>query len=238
MLFKKNKSKTTNFYCFSPPVMIATVLIELSLMLFVLFRNRLNKLQKLVAATLFFLAAFQAAEYALCLGFGDPFMWSRAGFVFISTLPPLGLHILYTISKKKEDKLLWSAYISMVLFMLFFVFWKDAFNGQQCTGNYVIFDIDSGYNVAYGAYYYGWLAAALFLGNKWRKEFTDKLTYRAKAIKWLMVGYCVFLVPTAIAAVLHPPALEAIPSVMCGFAVIFAIILVSKVYLPIIRSSK
>lgn len=238
MLFKKNKSQTTNFYCFSPPVMIATVLIELSLMLFVLFRNRLNKLQKLVAATLFFLAAFQAAEYALCLGFGDPFMWSRAGFVFISTLPPLGLHILYTISKKKEDKLLWSAYISMVLFMLFFVFWKDAFNGQQCTGNYVIFDIDSGYNVAYGAYYYGWLAAALFLGNKWRKEFTDKLTYRAKAIKWLMVGYCVFLVPTAIAAVLHPPALEAIPSVMCGFAVIFAIILVSKVYLPIIRSSK
>jgi len=40
-----------------------------------------------------------------------------------------------------------------------------------------------------------------------------------------MVGYLVFLVPTALAYSVSPATRRGIPSIMCGFAVLFALIL-------------
>jgi hypothetical protein len=238
MLFNKKNTKTTNFYCFSPPVMMATIIIELCLAVYVLARRHLTKLQKLVGASLIFLAAFQIAEYCVCRNIGDPFFWSRAGFVFISTLPPLGLHIMYTLAKKKEDNIVRAAYASLLVCVAFFVVYADAFSGQQCTGNYVIFHLADGFNIVYGAYYYGWLLVALNLGNNWRKEFMTSSPVRTSAIQWLMMGYGVFLIPTALVCVFDPLAVRAIPSIMCGFAVIFAIILVTKIIIPFQKAKK
>ncbi len=49
---------------------------------------------------------------------------------------------------------------------------------------------------------------------------------KLEAVRALILGYLVFLVPTAISNTVEPSSRAGIPSIMCGFAVIFALILV------------
>jgi len=65
---------------------------------------------------------------------------------------------------------------------------------------------------------------ALILGYKWLGHI-DRDSNARKATIGLMLGYLVFLVPTAIANTVRPETRAGIPSIMCGFAVIFALIL-------------
>src|SRR5687768_2570427 len=88
------KKYTNKLFCFSPPVMIATFAIEIALAIYAVWRYKLNTISRLVVSLLVFLAIFQFAEYMLCGGFGvDGFTWSRIGYVSITMLPPLGLHL-------------------------------------------------------------------------------------------------------------------------------------------------
>jgi hypothetical protein len=221
-MFKRRSS--TTFYCFSPPVMIATFVIEISLALYTIFRYRLTPLSRLVVMTLYCLALFQLSEYFVCGGFGvDALQWSRIGYVAITLLPPLGLHILYVLVKKPERRLVYAAYASAVAFSAYFLFHDQAFSGHVCAGNYVIFQLTTLATWLYAAFYYGWLLTAVGLGMRWYLR--QREAFRRKGIAGLIVGYAVFIVPTGIAVVLNPAVMSGIPSVMCGFAVIFALIL-------------
>ena len=92
--------KTNTFGCFSPPVMIATFVIEIALAVYVNWRYKFNNITKLAISILFFLAVFQLAEYNVCEGsFGiDSLSWARVGYVAITMLPPLGFHLATRIA--------------------------------------------------------------------------------------------------------------------------------------------
>ncbi len=171
------------------------------------------------------LATFQLAEFNVCTGsMLSTEQWSRIGFAAITTLPPLGLHMMYILAGRKLGRWRMAAYASMVGFILFFAFSEAAFAGYACGGNYVIFHLVSGASVAYGFYYYGWLLFAIGLGLGWiLADPPLKGTHRS-TLSALITGYLVFLVPTAVANTLDPTTLAGIPSIMCGFAVIFAVI--------------
>ena len=83
--FPKQKNQTTLF-CFSPPVMLATVIIESGLALWTLFRYRQHLFGKIAVAILLLLAAFQISEYQVC-GNHDAETWARFGLVAITLLP-------------------------------------------------------------------------------------------------------------------------------------------------------
>lgn len=208
--------------------MLATIAAELALAAYVVWRYHLNTLARLVVAALIGLATFQVAEYFVCTG-TNAGAWSRLGFVAITTLPPLGLHILHQLAGKPAGRLMAAAYVSMVGFMAFFMLWPSAFTGQECTGNYVIFQIGYLAGGAYATFYYGWLLIALGLGVRWRKQLLAKgkqvADRHAQAIQGLILGYLVFLVPTGIANTISPETRRGIPSIMCGFAVLFAFML-------------
>lgn len=63
-----NKFKKLKLYCFSPPVMLATLAIELVLALYTFWRYKLNAVTRIVMALLICLALFQWAEYNVCEG--------------------------------------------------------------------------------------------------------------------------------------------------------------------------
>jgi len=204
--------------------MLATFTVEIVMAIYVVWRYKLTKLSRLVVATLFFLALFQISEYFVCGGAGLSAMhWSRTGYVAITMLPPLGLHILHVLTGKKERALVWVAYATAAAFIVYFLLYKQAFSGYECTGNYVIFQLGGLATALYAAYYYGWLGTAIVLGLRWRKQ--QKNNVRRQAIRGLIIGYLVFLVPTSIAVIIDPTAMRGIPSIMCGFAVIFAVLL-------------
>lgn len=222
---KVNRRSLGTLYCFSPPVMVATFIIEIVLAAYVVFRYYLNNTTRLIVASLVALSIFQVSEYFVCGGLGaEAGTWSRIGYVAITALPPLGLHLLYVISGKKSRKLVVAAYTTMGVYMSYFLLSPTAFVGHECTGNYVIFQIGMDAARLYGLYYYGWLLAAMLIGYRLLTNAKYEKTVRQQ-IGGLLAGYLVFLVPTGIANMVKPETRAGIPSIMCGFAVLFALIL-------------
>lgn len=210
-------------YCFSPPVMVATAIIELSLMLYALYKFGTKSIGRLAAITLFLLAVFQISEYNICGGFGlDAELWSRIGFMVIAMLPPLGIHLSMMIAKKDLKWFRYLAYLSGFIWVAIFGLTEKAFSGYACGGNYMIYQIKEGYGHAYMLYYYFWLFAAIALSLYFMLQATKQ---QRKSLLLLIIGYLLFIGPTSLINGINPKTIEGLPSILCGFAVFFAIVL-------------
>lgn len=214
------------FMCFSPPVMLATFLIEFGLLFYVVWRYKMTPLTRLSAVFLGCLGIFQLAEYMICGGLGlGGTEWVKLGYITITFLPALGLHIIATISKASIKPTLYAAYGSAVLFAAYFIAAGSAVSLHECAPNYTVFDMNSVTTTIYGIFYYGWLLFAMAFGAQQARKH-PKL---APSLRWMVISYSVFIIPTTIANVIDPSTTAAIPSIMCGFAILCAIILVWRV---------
>lgn len=216
--------RNDKLYCFSPPVMLATFLIEIGLALYVVWRYGLNNVTRITAAILVALSVFQLAEFNVCEGaWGlDSVGWARIGYVAITLLPPLGIHL---ISQLSGDKRRWptrGAYLLGGMFSAYFLFSTSGITSGACMGNYVIFEQANGTAQIYGLYYYGLLLAAIGYALNLAKVAKPAVK---KSLRTLVIGYALFMVPTTVVNLIDPSTLAGIPSIMCGFAVILAIVL-------------
>jgi hypothetical protein len=229
------KDRPLRFYCFSPPVMLATFIVEICLLLYTLIRYKTTTLIRLVSLLLFFLAMFQLAEYHVCGGMNiSANTWSRIGFIAITTLPPLGLHLLQTFTKRGWRWLKWIAYANALLWIALFAFSERTFANHICAGNYVIFRLNLSLDRYYYLYYYGWLLITMSMALYYTAVTQHKVR---KACLLLLIGYLTFLLPTIVVNTLNSATTNGIPSIMCGFAVLFALILVLAI-LPITAHSR
>ena len=217
--------KTDKFYCFSPPVMLATFIIEIACAVYVLWRYKLTPVTRLAASILIGLATFQLAEYNICEGaWGvDSLAWARIGYVAITLLPPLGFHLATKLAGQKQTVLVTAAYGVAALFSIFFLFVGNGIQSEQCLGNYVIFSTASWAIGPYAVYYYGLLLMAV--GYAWQAGKTLKSRNQKKSLYALAIGYLAFIVPTTTVNIIDPSTIAGIPSIMCGFAVLLALVL-------------
>lgn len=206
-------------------VMAATFAIEFSLMFWVLTRySTQSKITQLAAALLGFLSLFQLAEYGVCEQFVlDPSLWSRIGFASISLLPPLGVHFVQHLSGAKNFQLSYLAYIMGMLFVAYFIV-GDAFLSTGCHGNYAIFQIQPVLGGFYFAYYYLWLLVAIWYAFISARKVADAAL--SKALYAVVLGYLAFAGPATFIHAFLPETKNGLPSIMCGFALIFALIIV------------
>lgn len=220
-IFKRNV-----LACFSPPVMIATFFIEIGLVGFLLLRRKINRSIQLAVLLLIALATFQLAEYGICEAIGlDGKVWARVGFAAITFLPPLGLHLVYEIAHQKSRFLILGAYGAAFVWIGIFVF-SGIMEGQVCYGNYVIFRITDPAENMYYTYYNALLALAMLKGWLFIKKSTQRKT--KAALVFLLLGYLAFIVPSLVVRLIfdfNDSSNSALPSIMCGFAVLLALIL-------------
>jgi hypothetical protein len=209
--------------CFSPPVMVATFIVEVTLAIYALVRYKLTPVTRLIAAILLLLATFQLAEFNVCTGSGIGWEWSRIGYVAITLLPPLGIHLIYAIAAPRRRPLLLLANATGAAFMLYFLFFTDTLTGHTCMGNYVFFQISHDAAWLYAFYYYGWLLAGVILS--WRLLPGVRKPSLRKALTGVVAGYAAFILPTTAVNLLSPATTRGIPSIMCGFAIIMALII-------------
>lgn len=210
-------------YCFSPPVMLATFFIELVLASYTLLRYKFTNLTRLAAVMLILLAVFQLAEFNVCGKLGiSAGVWSRVGYIAITLLPALGINLIQVIAKRGWFWIKWVAYASSLFFVVIFGFASAAFVGHVCAGNYAIFHLNNHTGELYFIYYYFWLFAGIVMSLYFAA--TANLHIR-KALILQVVGYLSFLLPTGIVNDVNPKTIAGIPSVMCGFAVIYALAL-------------
>lgn len=210
-------------YCFSPPVMLATFAIEICLAMYAVWRYKLNRVSRLAVALFTFLAVFQLAEYMVCGGLGmTANTWARIGFAAITILPPLGVNLVYALSGKTNRPVMVTAYAVAAGFMGYFLFAGDIFTGSQCLGNYVIFQLSTTATQLYTIYYYGLLL--LTIGLSFQFASTAGARHR-RALQAFSAGYILFMLPTAVVNTINPATLAGVPSIMCGFAVLLALVI-------------
>jgi hypothetical protein len=101
----------------------------------------------------------------------------------------------------------------------------DVVTPGTCTGRYVVFTVHSLFGYAYAVYYYGGLlgCGALLLRAIRRRMAPLPL------LRWMLIAYATFVAPTALLTMIVAATRDAVPSVMCGFAVLFAALLVFRV---------
>lgn len=223
MLKLSMSRKTETFYCFSPPVMIATFVVEAILLCYVLLRYRLSALGRIVAATLACLALFQFAEYHVCGPQLASETWSRVGYVAITLLPALGIHMVHAIAGRRSNRIVGGAYATSLVFAIIFGLSPSTFEGYVCAGNYAVFQLASPLGGLFFLYYYAWLLAGIFLAVRYGQSAKRRIR---RALGLQIIGYLSFMIPTGVVNALNPQTIEGIPSIMCGFAVLYALILV------------
>lgn len=216
--------------CFSPLVMISTFAIEVVGALWVAVRYKRTTTSVLIIALLVMLATFQFAEYMVCEGaFGVSSLdWARIGYVAITLLPALGMHLAMTIAGQTNKYAVVASYAVATLFSIFFLFsGEHGVQNDICMGNYVIFEMSRNLVYLYALYYYTWLLVGMIYAYHTAREM--KSEKKRKALNALSIGYFSFIFPTTLVNIIDPTTMAAIPSIMCGFAVILALILVGFV---------
>jgi len=213
--------------------MLATFIIEIGLAAYTIWRYKLNSITRLASAILICLAAFQLAEFNVCEGaWGlNSAEWARLGYVAITLLPPLGIHLIARLAGDVRRWPYLAAYLLGAGFSGFFLFATNSIATEACLGNYVIFEQSPGTMWAYALYYYGLLLAAIGYAARLAKTATPRVK---RSLQMLIIGYALFMVPTTLVNSIDPSTIAGIPSIMCGFAVSLAFVLVFAV-LPFAR---
>lgn len=203
--------------------MLATFVIEIALAVWVLWRYKHTLLVKLTAIMLVCLAFFQLAEYNICEEiFGlSGLTWARMGYVAISALPALGIHILTLIAGKKVPWLVSVSYAAMVVFMAYFLLSTNGLSAYTCGGNYVIFKTSNLATSWYTLYYYGFVGLTTISAWLLAKKTTQPQT--RSALYGMTAAYLMLIVPVATVNIINPALIHGVPSIMCGFAVFLAL---------------
>ncbi|HUD07116.1 MAG TPA: hypothetical protein VMR34_04465 [Candidatus Saccharimonadales bacterium] len=140
----------------------------------------------------------------------------------ITLLPPLGIHIINTIVGKKNSLLVYLGYLSAAAFVLYFALSANSLTGNACLGNYVIFQVNTSLTWLYALYYYGWVIIGMLMSLVFAKRSTERK--QKEALYGFALGYAAFLIPTTTVNLIDRATLNGIPSIMCGFAVLLALI--------------
>lgn len=203
--------------------MLATLIFEFSAAIYSLIRYRMNTISRLIIAILITLGLFQLSEYMICGGLGlTSANWMKFGYITTALLPALGLHLVFAIAEKKKPILLGLAYATAAIFVIYYFADTSAISGQQCFANYAVFYAHGFMSQLFSVYYLFWLTVNFVLALHWSIKLPDK----RKTLRATVIGEAIFIVPTYLFNIIDPTTVRAIPSIMCGFAVLFAITLV------------
>lgn len=221
------KRRPTTFYCFSPPVMLATFIIEIAGAVYVLVRFGTATIARLAALILVNLAVFQLAEWNVCEGsFGvSADTWAKLGYVSITLLPALGFHFATKLAGTTRWRSIVLPYIAAGCFAVLFLAVEHGIKGSVCLGNYVLFELDRQLVSWYTLYYYGMLLIGVMYSFKMARA-AEMSESRKRALKGLGVGYCAFIIPSTAVAIANPGVIHGMPSIMCGFAVLLALCII------------
>ncbi len=214
--------------CFTPAVSLLTFFIEIFLAGFILYLNPKNRINQVSAAILFFLGAYQFTEFGLCTA-GDPFFWGRLGFIFYTTLPALAVHWVFALRKSK--KTVWPVHFISGAFIVYALVASNFIKSAEC-GRYFIQVLHNWlpvFYLPYFLYYTLFIVIPAGMMMKWAIEENNK--DKRKMYLWGFIGVISFTFPTFFLLLLLPELNLMFPSVLCQFALLFAIAVVYVVRL-------
>jgi len=213
-------------YCFTPLVSLGTFVIESILAFYILYKYRKTEFGIVSFFVLLSLASFQLPEYLLCTT--DKYVYypllMQISFIGTIFLPALGMHLVHLLNEKKYTKLVKLGYILASLVSVAIILSKGEDFMHICTGHYVRFSLGTLVTKLYFFTYLTLVGSSIYiLISKIIKRENRNLNI------WMLMAFLVFLIPTYTLYFLSFIPNNGIPSVLCGFALFAALILIAKI---------
>jgi len=206
--------------CFAPYVSLATFVIEFLLALFFLLKDPRDNLNRIIALMSFLLGVYQLNEFLICTtGAG---VFANLAFATTAILPALAITLVLTLFRKRI-RFYWHAliYAPAVFFIIMFAFSVQLNAFTICMSVFIQYPWLGVLSQFFGLYYWIYLVAAvvLFFAVSLRP-----ISIYEKRMAYLgMLGILIFTVPTYIFLIFLPALKVQTPSILCEFALLFAI---------------
>lgn len=209
--------------CFAPYVSLSTFVIEFLLAAFFLLKSPKDNLNRVIALIALLLGVYQLNEFLICVS--GLSLFTMFAMMTIAILPGLGITYVLIIFRKKI-KFRWHVliYLPAIFFVLVFAI-SDYFKRSAiCSTVFVQYPGAGLLGMFFALYYLVYLVAGLimfyFISSNVKSIYEKRLGYLG------VLGLLVFIVPTFV-FLFFLPALEIqFASILCEFALLFAIELV------------
>lgn len=161
------------------------------------------------------LMVYQLMEFLICAGVNENII-GRVAFVSITLLPPAGHYLANQLLQSKiRDHLV--SFVLGIGFSFYFAVLPDSIALVDCNPFYAVYNYPQ--QTLYSIYYYLILLYAI------GKVILDVLRNGNSQQSLLLLGYFGFLLPMAVTLVFNQAFTNAIPSIMCKYAIVLAIVL-------------
>lgn len=184
-------------------------------------KNRLNRIAMWMVTLLM---VYQALEFFMCGLESDNNSTAFLAFLDITFLPPLNLLLVLVLSGSYNKKFN-LVFIPSLFFIIYYASVVEEFTVSDCTVLYASYNYPLG--DLYGFFYYLPLIISIILLILFIKKNRDK---KERSIALLLLSGNIFISLPVIAGFIlnaagYPALLDIIESIMCKFAVVYAVLL-------------
>jgi hypothetical protein len=217
---------------YNPILSIATASLEIAAAVWAFRGPGRRPIVRAAGAILLFLAGYQIIEAVLCTGLiqTPPEFLSRLAFMTVAWLPPTGLLLVAQLYPARTRHVHHYAY-AMYIFCAVLVGWiavQENFVSQSvCLVVFARYTHPTTLYQAYGIFYQTGLMGMLAL-SAYGVTICDDRRQRL-LLGQVLLGSLAFIFPSLVTVAVIPVAQDALPSIMCHFALLLALFLVRLV---------
>ncbi len=217
---------------YSPGLSIATATFEITVAIWALRGPGNRSIIRTTAAILLFLAGYQIFEVGICANSAASGFLPRLAFIDVAWLPPLGLLLIAKLQRPRSRLTYGNAY-AMFAAALGIVVWIALDGGfvssSVCNTLFARYTNPMPRFTIYAGFY--WLGLLGMIVHSGYGVRTCSDPHRRRLLFQVFAGTLAFLIPSLVVSSYLAPAEGALPSVMCHFALIFAVFLTRLIYL-------
>jgi len=217
---------------YNPLLSIVTATLEISAAVWAFRGPGRKNIVKTTGAILLFLAGYQILEALLCTGYlpTSPALLSRIAFMVVAWLPPTGLLLvaqLYPTSTRRIHHYSFAMYIFCIILVGWIISQRNFVSESVCMIVFARYSHPTALYQTYGIFYQTGLLGMLVLSAYGVTVCDDR--HQRLLLGQVLLGSMAFIFPALVTIAVIPIAEDALPSIMCHFALLLAVFLVRLV---------
>ena len=217
---------------YSPILAIVAAAFEIIVVGWALWGPGERGVVRTTGAILMLLAAYQLAEVAICSNVAAAGFLPRLAFVIVTWLPALGLLLIAQLRQPRSRIFGGSAYAMLAAaagVVVWIVVDRSFASASVCNAVYARYTHAMPRFLVYSSFY--WLGLAGMIGFSGYGAMTCRDLRRRQQLTQVFIGTTGFVGLSMLTSWFVPTARGALPSIMCHFALLFAVCLTRLIVL-------
>lgn len=218
---------------YNPILSIATATLEVGAAIWALRGPGRKPIIYTVSAILFFLAGYQIIEAIFCTGSPVTLKFlPRLAFMVVAWLPPTGLLLVARLYPTKTHNLYYFAYAMFIFcgaLVTGIAMDKSFVTATVCEIVFATYTNPTPLYQAYGIFYQSGLFSMLLLSAYGVTICEDH--HQRLLLGQVLLGSIAFIVPALVTVAVLPIADNALPSILCHFALLLALFFIRLVFI-------